>query len=923
MDALDFQVEIGGGSGQSYEVTWRAPDGSETSALTRFTVSADELRALTARVPEAVLASSAQVRRSVAPEERPIQELGRLLFDALLPGNGRALLAAARHRAVQEERRLRVVLRVRPPELARLPWEFLFDEGQNDYVCPTTTLIRHPQVAVPQRPLKVRPPLRILCMAAAPDDREPLAIRAEQQRLSGALAGLEHEGLIELGWTAGDTWRDLRTALRRTGDAQWHVFHFIGHGGFDATAQEGTLRLSGEDGSGYDLGAENLAMVLEGRPSLRLVVLNACETGRSSAADPFSSVAGALMRRGVPAALAMQFPISDRAAEEFSRTFYEGIAHRMPVDAAVTDARQAIRLALRGTLEWGTPVLYMRSLDGLLFDLTAAPASSRVDTRDLDDRYVQGLAALYNESWDEAVAAFRAVVAQNPSYRNGTAKLEEAVRGRRLASLYAAGTGAAAKGDWDAAVEHLGAVVDAEAMYRDAADRLRQARRQQEIRQLRAELADLHRARQWQAVLTVGQRLAQLSGTDEKAAELVRDARRELEEHSCPAEPTATVPDPGSDPDVPVAEQSRLLPPRGSEAPPAEPLRPMPAHASNAERSEWAPWPLRFEPSAVPPRPTVPPSVGVRPVPARSGDVQISARPGARAFDFSRDGTRVVVGLVGGDAQVLDLAGHIVATLDDAGRVDSLVRAARLAGLARPAAVTSAALTPNGAQAATAHQTAVRIWSVTKGVVLRQLRLPDAVSAMSFSPFGHRAVFVARAFAYVWDTATASARSRRLRLDTDPNRVAWSPDGLRFVTAGSGGARVWSVATGELTMVIAHSARVLDVAVSPIGARLAIARGADGAALHDVGSGVELRRFPSATDVSRVAFNGDGTWLVTGGRGCVEVWDLRSGDRVTHRRLDSRWVVETLAFGSDGAARAVVSEPGSAWLVRIGEDHDD
>lgn len=97
MEALDFQVEIGGGAGRSYEVTWRAPDGSETSSLTRIPVSSDELRALAARVPEAVLASSAQVRRSVAPEERPIQELGRLLFDALLPGTGRALLAAARH----------------------------------------------------------------------------------------------------------------------------------------------------------------------------------------------------------------------------------------------------------------------------------------------------------------------------------------------------------------------------------------------------------------------------------------------------------------------------------------------------------------------------------------------------------------------------------------------------------------------------------------------------------------------------------------------------------------------------------------------------------------------------------------------------------------------------------------------------------
>jgi CHAT domain-containing protein len=82
----------------------------------------------------------------------------------------------------------------------------------------------------------------------------------------------------------------------------WHVLHFIGHGGFDATAEEGTLALAAEEGGGtYRLGAEDLARMLRGYPSLRLVVLNACETGRASALDGFSSVAGALIRRGVPA----------------------------------------------------------------------------------------------------------------------------------------------------------------------------------------------------------------------------------------------------------------------------------------------------------------------------------------------------------------------------------------------------------------------------------------------------------------------------------------------------------------------------------------------------------------------------------------------------------------------------------------------
>ena len=50
------------------------------------------------------------------------------------------------------------------------------------------------------------------------------------------------------------------------------------------------------------------------QPPMRLVVLNACDTGRGSATDEFSSTAAALIRREVPAVVAMQFTISDPAA---------------------------------------------------------------------------------------------------------------------------------------------------------------------------------------------------------------------------------------------------------------------------------------------------------------------------------------------------------------------------------------------------------------------------------------------------------------------------------------------------------------------------------------------------------------------------------------------------------------------------------
>ena len=60
---------------------------------------------------------------------------------------------------------------------------------------------------------------------------------------------------------------------------------------------------------------------------------------------------------------------------KLARAFYEALADGLPVDGAVWEARKAVSLAVTNTVEWGTPVLYMRTPDGILFDLvTASPA---------------------------------------------------------------------------------------------------------------------------------------------------------------------------------------------------------------------------------------------------------------------------------------------------------------------------------------------------------------------------------------------------------------------------------------------------------------------------------------------------------------------------------------------------------------------
>jgi hypothetical protein len=104
-------------------------------------------------------------------------------------------------------------------------------------------------------------------------------------------------------------------------------------------------------------------------------VLNACDGARGDEASRFSSTAAVLMRRGLPAVVAMQHPVSDDAAIEFSREFYGGLAGGLPVDGAVAEGRKAMSLLAGGAFEWGTPVLHMRSADGRLFDLAGQVAA--------------------------------------------------------------------------------------------------------------------------------------------------------------------------------------------------------------------------------------------------------------------------------------------------------------------------------------------------------------------------------------------------------------------------------------------------------------------------------------------------------------------------------------------------------------------
>jgi len=368
---LDFVIEVSPVGEQSYAIVARSSAG-EVRQVAQFPYSAEEIEQHLAKLENAILRSTDGMYATPGVHEQTAQSFGRLLFEFLLAGETRTLYYESLRESAHQDRGVRLKLSLHAPMLATLPWEFLYDARKRDFVCldPHTPLVRYTELAQTPQPLAVEPPLQILGVIADPIDMHArLDVEGERRRVNQAVHALVERGLVQITWLEGQTWRDLQRTMR-TGETPWHIFHFVGHGGFDEQRNEGYIVLADDEQRAHRLYATQLARLLaRQRTSLRLVLLNACEGARTGALDLLSSTAATLINSGVPAVLAMQYAIADTVAVEFANTFYESLADNLPVDAAVAEARNAINFHNARSLAWATPVLYMRSPDGQLFAL--------------------------------------------------------------------------------------------------------------------------------------------------------------------------------------------------------------------------------------------------------------------------------------------------------------------------------------------------------------------------------------------------------------------------------------------------------------------------------------------------------------------------------------------------------------------------
>ena len=552
----DFSLKIEPKRGEVYPViVLRSPAGEGRSSF-KLPFDPDEIGDILFDLGRTVRGGGQAPLRDVSPaatRTRP-QQIGDQLFNALFSGPVRSLLDRSLGMIHGRQRGLRIKLHIDPEDpslaqLASLPWEFLYRKETRDFLNLSrfTPILRYLDVQRPYTPLSLEPPLRILVVISDPAGYIPLDLDRERAQIEASWArqkGVQVEFMEQA---------TILALQDRLADQTYHVLHYMGHGDFDERTGQGVLVMEDEDGRGAIVDGSTLGVLLRDLPTMCLVFLNACETARvtkEKGLDPFAGVAAAMVMAGIPAVVAMQFPISDSAAITFSQKFYPLLARGDPVDAAVAEGRRAIRLAEARTMEWGTPVLFMRAPQGVIFQVTEVQRAKvpipempelppEVDEeleQRLEQLYTDGLSAFWLEKWEKAIRNFQAIVNVRPDYEDAADKLAEARRQAKLHALYAQAQAAQEAEDWSGALAALEELAAEAADFKDTAERLQVVRKQKQLADLYAEAQRLHQAQQWQAVVNVFGQIQAIKPDYADPDELLPTAEQEVAKQKRQAE---------------------------------------------------------------------------------------------------------------------------------------------------------------------------------------------------------------------------------------------------------------------------------------------------------------------------------------------------------------------------------------------------
>jgi hypothetical protein len=306
---------------------------------------------------------------NVSLTSEQIEEVGSALFQALFSPPVRFLYDQARFR--ERSRKLNVHFCSLIPWIADLPWELAFDQTCHEYLSLTDVrFVRGSWTPLASDRIETRAgaALKILLVAAQPGDAVRLDLSTEVEKIKTSLKDLVSSGKVSIEVLMDASIDDLHSRMRRAVFGEIDVVHFMGHGGFDHDKKESGYLFFNYGSETQPVKTEHLCAILRSR-GIKIVFLNACESGKGGHANYNSGVAPGLMAAGIPAVVANQYPVFDNAAIEFARLFYNCLTQGLPLGDAARESRIALRYRYPkcdSPLDWAVPVLFTRNPDAVL-----------------------------------------------------------------------------------------------------------------------------------------------------------------------------------------------------------------------------------------------------------------------------------------------------------------------------------------------------------------------------------------------------------------------------------------------------------------------------------------------------------------------------------------------------------------------------
>nr|VFK40960.1 MAG: Tetratricopeptide repeat-containing protein [Candidatus Kentron sp. SD]VFK46715.1 MAG: Tetratricopeptide repeat-containing protein [Candidatus Kentron sp. SD]VFK80456.1 MAG: Tetratricopeptide repeat-containing protein [Candidatus Kentron sp. SD] len=311
--------------------------------------------------------------------EKNLMEWGRMLFHAAFAGSAGKRIADSLMDSARGGGSTTLTIASTEAAILAQPWELMRNADELLTFRGVTPRRQLPDTRRIPR-YEFQPPLRILLIVARPKDAGFIDPRNSIRPILDALESLR--GQVEVDFCEPPTLSELERSLEvaRQADKPYHIVHFDGHGTMmktDSGTEVGALRFENDIGMTDPVPGLTLGEPLF-ENHIPVVILESCRGAYPSDEPAYTSVAPALLQRGVASIVAFSHSVHVEAARILVARFYRELVAGASVGRAVDKAREALceypaRVLSRGPdaetidlADWFIPQLYQAGDDPVL-----------------------------------------------------------------------------------------------------------------------------------------------------------------------------------------------------------------------------------------------------------------------------------------------------------------------------------------------------------------------------------------------------------------------------------------------------------------------------------------------------------------------------------------------------------------------------